>query len=117
MYSDTTPMYSIRHFSDYVTDGTNVYSKSRLFPVEPRIHPKGFKQFFLHQDNGVAQLVSQKIIDSLTIKPKTLTRSITRGKTVTHIPSGKVYGSMKEACDTHKISVAKLKSSDDFVIG
>lgn len=107
-------MFSILHFVDYVTDGTNVYSKDRLFPVTPRVHPiKGFKQYFLRQDNGVFRFVSQKMIDNLTIK---LARSNTRAKTVTHVPSGKIYVSMKEACDTHKISVAKLKASKDFEI-
>lgn len=106
-------MNSIRYFSNYVTDGTNVYSKNRRFPVEPRIHPEGFKQYFLRQDNGDVKFVSQKMIDNLTIK---LARSNTRAKTVTHIPSGKIYVSMKEACDTHKISMAKLKACKDFEI-
>ena len=115
VYADTSyNMFSIRHFVDYVTDGTNVYSKDRLFPVTPRVHPtKGFKQYFLRQDNGDVQFVSQKMIETLTIK---LTRVNTRGKTVTHLPSGKMYVSMKEACDDNKISMGKLKSSKDFVI-
>ena len=108
-------MSSIRYFNDYVTDGTNVYTRDRLFPVEPRIHPtKGFKQYFLRQDNGVTHMVSWNMIQKLTIK---LTRSNTRGKTVTHVPTGKVYVTIKDEVSAHNMSAAKLKASPDFVIG
>ena len=103
-------MFGIRHFSEYVTDGTEVYSKNRMFPVTPRIHPaKRYKQYWIRQDNGDVKFVSQRMIDTLTIK--------SRGKSVTHLPTGKTFGSMKEACAIHKISVAQLKTNKDFSIG
>ncbi|APC25604.1 hypothetical protein BST79_gp091 [Only Syngen Nebraska virus 5] len=107
-------MYSIRYFNGYVTDGTNVYTRDRMFPAEPRIHPtKGYKQYFLRQDDGVVQMVSQKLIDNLTIR---LARSNTRGKSVKHIPTGKVYDTIKDAVSAHNMSAAKLKASKEFVI-
>lgn len=107
-------MYNIRHFCEYVTDGTNVYIKNRMFPLKPRIHPvKGFEQYLLRQDDGVTQFVSKKTIDNLTVK---LDRVKSRSKIVSHIPTGKMYTSMKEACDVHKISAAKLKTNKDFLI-
>jgi len=107
-------MYSIRYFNVYVTDGTNVYTRDRMFPVEPRVHPsKGFKQYFLRQDDGVVQMVSWDMIQKLTIK---LARSNTRGKSVKHVPTGKVYDTIKDAVSAHNMSAAKLKASKDFVI-
>ena len=106
-------MFEIRYFVDYVTDGATVYTKSRLFPVTPRNHPtRGFKQYFLRQDNGDVKFVSRKMIEKLTMKP----RNDTRGKTVTHLPTGKIYLSMKEACEKNNLSISKLKANKDFVI-
>jgi len=110
-------MFAIRLYSKYVTDGINVFSSDRLYPVTPRIHPvKGFKQYFLRQDDGDVFFVSQRDIEMLTIKPKTLARTNTRGKTVTHSPTGQVFKTIKDAVTAHGISVAKLKSSNDYVI-
>jgi hypothetical protein len=109
-------MFTIKHYSDYVHDGVNVFSKVRLFPLTPVAHKvKKYKQYFMVSDAGVASFVSFKdILDKLSQRVESSSKS--RSKKVIHRSSGKKFGSMKAACDSYKITVAQLKSSPDFVI-
>jgi hypothetical protein len=112
-------MFTIKHYSDYVHNGVNVFSKVRLFPLTPVAHKvKKYKQYFMVSDTGVASFVSFKdILNSVSTSPVSKSPSAKgRGKTVLHRSSGKIFGSMKAACDAHNIKIAQLKSSPDFVI-
>ena len=119
-------MFTIKQYSNYVHNGVNVFSKVRLFPLTPVAHKvKKYKQYFMVSDTGVASFVSFKnILDKLTQIESPVSKSPVskspsakgRGKTVLHRSSGKIFGSMKAACDAHNIKIAQLKSSPDFVI-
>lgn len=113
-------MFTIKHYSKYVHDGANVFTKDRLFPLTPDAHKvKKYKQYFMMSDAGISSFVSFSDILKYTINECPVSKSPSakgRGKTVLHRSSGKTFGSMKAACDAHNIKISQLKSSPDFVI-
>jgi hypothetical protein len=108
-------MLNIQHFSRYVTDGSSVFFKERMYPLVPRMHKvKHYKQFFMIDDTGMAVFLSMDDIQRYVQVPCLNIK--TRGKTVLHTSSGKTFGSMKAACQAFNIKLSKLKSSADFII-
>ena len=107
-------MFDIKHYSRYVTDGTYVFSKERIYPLIPCKHKdKQYNQFFMTSDNGITMLVSTADIKRLMEVP-VVTKA--RRKSVLHRSSGKTFCSMKAACEAYNMKLAQLKSSPEFVI-
>lgn len=113
-------MFTIKHYSNYVHNGADVFTKERLFPLVPAAHKvKKYKQYFMTSDDGIVSFVSFKDILKYTNHESPVSKSPSakgRGKTVLHRSSGKTFGSMKAACEAHNIKISQLKSSPDFVI-
>jgi hypothetical protein len=109
-------MFTIKYYSQYVTDGSTVFGEKTLYPLTPRAHPsKGYKQFFMKGDSGNSRFVGVDELKSY-IQKQTETSAKSRGKTVLHRSSGKTFSSMKSACEAFGIKLVELKSSSDFVI-
>lgn len=118
-------MFTIKHYSNYVHNGTDVFAKERLFPLVPVVHKvKKYKKYFMTSDDGIVSFVGFKDILKYTnvespVSGSPVSKSPSgkgRGKKVFHRSSGETFGSMKAACEAHNIKVSQLKSSPDFVI-
>jgi hypothetical protein len=107
-------MFQIKHYSRYVTDGTYVFSKERIYPLTSCKHKvKRYDQFFMTSNNGITMFVSTIDIKRLMEVPVV---AKARGKAVVHCSSGKTFGSMKAACEAFDIKIGQLKSSPEFII-
>ena len=116
----------VKGFSKYTFENNSVFV-DRGYPLAPM---KGNRlRFFMVDDNDNLHVMSLKNIRALLKdEPKTppstpdvspsdesvLKRS--RSKRVLHKSTGAIYGSMKAASEALGVTVAKIKTSDDFTI-
>jgi hypothetical protein len=113
-------MTSIREFSDYHFDGKSVVFVRSKYQLVPRKHWKNYDMFYMKHDSGSYRFVSKRELDELVVpsesKVRSLERTKTRGRMVTHTETGTVYSSIKAAAEAHGISVGRVKSSGIFVV-
>ena len=113
-------MTTIRDFSDYALVGKNVVIVHSKYQLVPKKHWKSYDMFYMKHDSGTHRFVSRKELDKLVVRDeavvRTLERKKTRGRTVTHIESGTVYPTIKEAAEAHGITVGRVKSSGHFAV-
>jgi len=116
----------VKGFSKYTFENNSVFV-DRGYPLAPM---KGKRlRFFMVDDNDNLHVMSLKNIRALLKdEPKTppstpdvspsdesvLKRS--RSKRVLHKSTGAIYGSMKAASEALGVTVAKIKTSEDFII-
>ena len=101
----------ISNYPKYLWVNNKVVSKDRQFPLAPRIGK--YTQFFLEDCNGNTRFVSTRELKSLVVTR--LEKSKSKGRLVTHV-SGKVFGSIKEACQVSGLTSNKIKSHPDYII-
>lgn len=117
---------NITGFSKYTLDGKSIYINERNYPLKS-VNKNGVSYFFMIDDFNTYHKMTlkniQRLVETPTImqtnlveSPSVVTSSKSRGKRVLHKSTGNIYGSMKSASETHGISLAKLKSSEDFEI-
>jgi hypothetical protein len=107
-------MHEISNYPKYLVINGKVVTKDRHFPLTPRIHPGGkYVQFFLEDSSGNTRFVSARELKTRLVSR--LEKSKSRGRLVTHV-SGKVFGSIKEACQETGLSSNKIKSHPDYNI-
>ena len=101
----------IANYPKYLWSNNQVITKDRHFPLTPR--PGKHAQFFLEDCNGNTRFVSARELKTLVAQR--LEKSKSRGRIVTHV-SGKVFGSIKEACQVSGLTSNKIKSHPDYII-
>jgi hypothetical protein len=104
-------MAEIANYPKYLWVNNQVVTKDRKFPLTPRTGKH--TQFFLEDLNGNTRFVSARELKSLVVVRLEKTKS--KGRLVKHV-SGKVFGSIKEACQVSGLSSNKIKSHPDYTI-
>lgn len=111
---------NISGFSKYTLNGKSIHINERNYPLKS-VNKNGITYFFMVDDYNTYHKMNLKNIQRLVETPTIISSSPvagskSRGKRVLHKSTGNIYGSMKSASETHGISLAKLKSSEDFEI-
>ena len=102
----------ITHYPKYLWSNNQVVTRDRQFPLTPRAGKT--PKFFLEDCNGNTRFVSTRELKKFIVERR-LEKSKSKGRLVKHV-SGKVFGSIKEACQVSGLSSNKIKSHPDYTI-